>query len=119
MQQSHAADISINPQSCSELTIGIDLGDRWSRYCVLDQAGAVIEEDRVRANEAGFRLRFTRAAARVVMEAGTHSPWVSPLLEGLGHRVIVANARKVRLINTYTHGDDQQIETAQSPPIAY
>ena len=58
----------------------------------------MIEEDRVRTTEAGLKLRFTRVAARVVMEAGTHSPWVSRLLEGLGHRVIVANARKVRLI---------------------
>ena len=70
MRQNHAADVSISPQGHSDLTIGVDLGDRWSWYCVLDQAGAVIEEERVRTNEAGLRLRFTRAAARVVMEAG-------------------------------------------------
>lgn len=29
---------------------------------------------------------------------GTYSPWVSRLLEKLGHEVVVANARKVRLI---------------------
>ena len=67
MQQSHAlSDVSINPQCHSDLTIGVDLGDRWSRYCVLDQAGTVIEEDRVRTNETSLRLRFTRTAARVV-----------------------------------------------------
>ncbi len=84
MRQSHAASPAINPQHHSNLTIWIDLGDRWSRYCVLDQTGAVIEEDRVRTNEAGFRFRFMQTAARVVMEAGTHSPWVSRLLESLG-----------------------------------
>jgi hypothetical protein len=50
----------------------------------------VIEEDRVRTTEAGLKLRFTCVAARVVMEAGTHSPCASRLLEGQGHRVIVA-----------------------------
>jgi hypothetical protein len=49
----------------SVFTIGIFLGDRWSRYCVLNQAGAVIEEDRVRTTEEGLKLRFTRAAALV------------------------------------------------------
>lgn len=98
MQQSHAVALSNNPQNFPEITIGIDLGDRWSRYCVLDRAGTVLEEDRVRTTEEGFTERFRRAAARVVVEAGTHSPWVSRLLESLGHQVIVANARKVRLI---------------------
>jgi transposase len=32
------------------------------------------------------------------METGTHSPWVSRLLEECGHEVLVANARKLRLI---------------------
>jgi hypothetical protein len=35
---------------------------------------------------------------RIAIETGTHSPWVSRLLEELGHEVLVANARKVRLI---------------------
>jgi transposase len=34
----------------------------------------------------------------MVLEAGTHSPWVSRLLTELGHDVIVANPRKLRLI---------------------
>ena len=98
MQQNHTAAPSNQPQYSSEITIGIDLGDRWSRYCVLDRAGTIIEEDRVRTIEPAFTILFTRTAARIVMEAGTHSPWVSRLLEGLGHQVVVANARKVRLI---------------------
>jgi len=92
------AEVSNEQLNFPEITIGIDLGDRWSRYCVLDHSGVVIEEDRVRTNEQAFQQRFTRRGARIVMEAGTHSPWASRLLESLGHHVIVANARKVRLI---------------------
>src|SRR3712207_7500900 len=35
---------------------------------------------------------------QIAIEAGTHYPWVSRLLERLGHEVLVANARKLRLI---------------------
>jgi transposase len=83
----------------SESTVGLDLGDRWSRYCAIDSRGVVVKEDRVRSRpealEETFRLMLP---SKIVIEAGTHSPWVSRLLEQLGHRVIVANARKVRLI---------------------
>lgn len=80
-------------------TIGIDLGDRWSRYCVLDQKGEVVEEGRVATSTGELEKRFRKVpATRIVVEAGTHSPWVSRLLEGFGHEVVVANARKVRLI---------------------
>ncbi|MDP8991256.1 MAG: transposase [Acidobacteriota bacterium] len=62
-------------------------------------AGPVIEEDRVRTSTAGLEHRFRQMpSTRIVLEAGTHSPWVSRLLESQGHEVIVANARKVRLI---------------------
>lgn len=79
MQQvTTAAAISNHQPDFSDTTIGIDLGDRWSRYCVLDRSGTIIEEGRVRTNEPAFRQRFgVRRRARIVMEAGTHSPWVS------------------------------------------
>jgi len=80
-------------------TIGIDLGDRWSRYCILDSHGEIVREDRVRTNTGDFEQQFKAIPpTRIVVEAGTHSPWVSRLLAQLGHEVIVANARKVRLI---------------------
>jgi transposase len=83
----------------SESTIGLDLGDRWSRYCVIDSRGEVVKEDRVRttpeAMEETFRVILP---SKIVIEAGAHSPWASWLLERLGYRVIVANPRKVRLI---------------------
>ena len=86
------------PES-SKVTIGIDLGDRWSRYCVVDCGGEIVEENRVRTTVAGLEQLFgKRPAARIIVEAGTHSPWVSRQLESYGHELVVANARKVRLI---------------------
>jgi transposase len=82
-----------------ESTIGLDLGDRWSRYCVIDVRGAVVKEDRVRTTPEALEEAFrVIQPSKIVLEAGTHSPWASRLLERLGYRVIVANARKVRLI---------------------
>jgi transposase len=79
--------------------IGLDLGDKWSRYCVLDCAGAILEEDRVRSSAESLRDRFGQlASTRMVIETGTHSPWVSRVLEVMGHSVVVANARKLRMI---------------------
>ena len=87
------------PTQGASKTIGIDLGDRWSRYCVLDRDGEIVEEDRLRTSAAEVEQRFNKMpATRIAIEAGTHSPWVSRLLERLGHEVIVANARRVRLI---------------------
>src|ERR1700735_3946253 len=87
------------PQPHAGNTIGIDLGDHWSRYCVLDTSGSIGEEDRVRTTADAMRREFGKLApTRVVIEAGTHSPWVSRLLEEFSHQVIVANPRKVRLI---------------------
>ena len=86
-------------QESAKTTIGVDLGDRWSRYCVLDQSGCIIEEDRVRTTAEALEQRFGKApATRMVLEAGTHSPWVSRQLENYGHEVVVANAHKVRMI---------------------
>lgn len=80
-------------------TMGLDLGDRWSRYCMLSPAGEVLKEDRVRTTAEELRELFvTLPATRVILEVGTHSPWVSRQLESYGHEVVVANARKVRLI---------------------
>lgn len=82
-----------------EKTVGMDLGDRFSHYCVLNGDGEVMEEGRVRTNEEAMRRHWEgEPRQRVVMETGTHSPWVSRLLKGFGHQVIVANARKVRAI---------------------
>lgn len=85
-------------------TIGVDIGDRYSYLCLLDtETGDVIEESRIATNPQAFERRFAQSApARIAIEAGTHSPWISRLLEGNGHLVLVANARKLRLI--YSEG---------------
>ena len=81
------------------LTIGLDLGDEYSRYCRLDATGVVAEEGRVKTTEAALATMFKRfARSRVALETGTHSPWISRLLETCGHEVIVANPRKLALI---------------------
>jgi transposase len=94
--------------SRQELTIGLDLGDRNSWYCVLDEAGQIQLEQRVPTN--GKRLREVFGGmprSRVALETGTHSPWISRLLGELGHEVIVAHARKVRLIGESRKKDDR------------
>jgi transposase len=82
-----------------KLTIGSDLGDRSSHYCILDEAGNVILEQSVPTTPKGIQQVFSRIPrSRIALETGTHSPWVSRLLTQLGHEVIVAHARNVRLI---------------------
>lgn len=81
------------------MTIGIDLGDKKSDVCVLDDAGAVFwrgEFPSTREGTATFLRGFERA--RVVMEVGQHSRWASAIAQELGHEVIVANPTYVRLI---------------------
>jgi transposase len=82
-------------------TAGLDLGDKYSYLCLLDQqSGDVLEEGRLRTTPEALKRRFAseQPPMRIAIEAGTHSPWVSRLLEECGHEVLVANARKLRLI---------------------
>ena len=89
-------------------TIGLDMSDRTCEACVLDAAsGDVIERFGAEATRSGLERRFGgRGRARVVIEAGGHSPWASRTLVALGHEVIVANPRKVRLISSSDHKTD-------------
>ena len=80
-----------------EVTVGIDVGDRHSYLCLLDtESGEVLEESRIPTGPAAFERRFSGTEpARIAIEAGMHSPWISRLLKRLGHEVLVANARKL------------------------
>jgi transposase len=83
----------------SSITIGIDLGDRKHAVCVLDAKGEVLKQESItntRPSLTALSRRYPRAL--MVMEVGMHSPWTSRFLEVLGHRVLVANPRKVRAI---------------------
>jgi transposase len=79
----------------------LDLGDKYSHLCLIDtESGEILEEARVRTTPEALERRFSGCEPmRVAIEVGTHSPWVSRLLEGCGHEVLVANAGKLRLIH--------------------
>jgi len=83
-----------------KLTIAVDLGDRSSHYCVLDEAGEILLEQKLATTPEGMKQTFERIPRSLIaMETGTHSPWVSRLLKELGHEVLVAHAQKVELIS--------------------
>ena len=78
------------------LTVGVDLGDQWSNYCVLGLGGETLGEGqfRTRRQEVGEFFQGL-AISRVVIEVGTHSAWVREVIAGLGHEVLVANAQRM------------------------
>jgi transposase len=82
------------------MTAGLDIGDKYSHLCLIDsQSGEVMEEGRLSTTPEAFGRRFaSEEPMRIAIEAGTHSPWVSRVLEECGYEVLVANARKLRLI---------------------
>jgi transposase len=89
-------------------TIGIDLGDRTHRYCIIDRLGNITEESALdNTREALTRLAGAHPKARFVMEVGTHSPWISSLLLDLGCETFVANARKLKAISESDRKCDQ------------
>jgi transposase len=105
--QSTQADV-MSSTITSRLTIGIDLGDQWSQFCLLDATGQIQQEGRVRSTRSAFQARFgALAPARIALETGTHSLWASELLAELGHQVIVAHVREVRAITGSDRKSDQ------------
>jgi transposase len=89
-------------------TIGLDLGDRFSQGCVLNEAGEVVARFRMATTRKGLEGALRRyPGARVVLEVGTHSPWVSHELEARGFETIVANPRRLRSITQSDRKDDR------------
>jgi len=90
------------------LTIGMDLGDhRWC-YCILDEAGRILLEQKVATTPEALKQTFAKIPRSLLaLETGTHSPWVSRLLAELGYKVIVAHAQKVQLISKSNRKDDR------------
>jgi len=89
-------------------TVGLDLGDRSSRYCVLNEHGEAVMERSLATTTKGLDQAFgSIPRSRIALEVGTHSPWVGRHLAKLGHEVIVANARRVRLISDSTRKNDK------------
>ena len=88
-------------------TIGCDLGEKQSTVSILWPDGRMERPKPIKTTAEAMRLFFTRPKAHVVIEVGTHSRWVSALLEELGHQVTVANARRVKLISQSDSKSDQ------------
>jgi uncharacterized repeat protein (TIGR03803 family) len=103
-------------------TVGVDLGDRFSHYCVLNGDGEVMEEGRMRTSEEAFRRHWeAEPRQRIVMETGTHSPWISRLLRGFGHQVILlaglaavplSRAQTYTVLYSFTGGTDGEFPAA-------
>jgi transposase len=89
-------------------TVGMDLGDRNSRYCVVNEARETLKEGKLATTRSGVNeLLAKMPPSRVVLEAGTHSAWVSWQAAQLGHEVIVVNPHKVKLITQSTRKNDR------------
>lgn len=91
-----------------QATIGLDIGDKFTHFCVLNAEGSVIAEGRFRSTPDAIKEQFEGVPrCRIALEVGTHSRWMSGILENFAHEVIVANARKVRLIKESDNKTDK------------
>jgi transposase len=98
-QKLEAAKQAPKPKAVGEIPveyyIGIDIGDKRSYYCFLDANMNIVAADSLATTTTDFALHFKAIPrSRIAIEVGTHSPWISGLLEELGHEVYVANPRK-------------------------
>jgi transposase len=92
----------------SRTTVGLDVGDRHSQFCILDETGEIVAEGRIRTTTKTLNEHFIRwARSRVVLEAGTSSAWISRLASAAGHEVIVANPRELRKIHQSDRKNDR------------
>jgi len=97
-----------NNTKIQKAVIGIDLGDKKHAICAIDQDGNILKEYFIYNRPDDLeQLSKDYPEALMAMEVGTHSPWISRLLEGLGHEVLVANARKLRAIYTNERKSDE------------
>lgn len=99
----------------TELTIGMDIGDKTSVLFAVDAAGQVVLKKKLETNPDGMCRFFEKFRSPekvlVAMEAGTHSPWLSDLLEHMGFGIVVANPRKLRAIwGSNNKTDDRDAE---------
>lgn len=93
-----------------EATIGLDLSDRTAQYCEINAAGEIVEEGQLKLDPLNLRrfLAVQPAGARVALETGTHSAWVSALITECGHESLVANARDLAAVTDRSNRDDRR-----------
>lgn len=90
-------------------TIGMDMGDRKHTICILSCQGKVLSRTTVPNTASALRTCFkNQPTALFAIEAGTHSAWVSHVLEEMGHDVLVGNPRKLRAIWESDRKDDMR-----------
>jgi transposase len=90
------------------ITIGIDLGDRYSYCCVLGEEGNVLAQGRIRTNAETLERYFKDIPpCRIAIEAGTHSRWIYELLSSWKHDVIVANTGAIKIITSNHRKSDE------------
>jgi transposase len=88
--------------------VGVDLGDRKSHYCTLNNLGKVASEGSLPSTPTDFYQRFAKLPPSLIaLEVGTHSRWASKVLKTCGHEVVVANTARVRLIHQNTRKSDR------------
>ena len=87
-------------------TIGIDLGDKMSRYCIVNRDGEVVEEGSFRNQVSSIETHFSGEPRRIALEAGAQSAWISRELKRLGHEVIVGNTRELKWITASDNKTD-------------
>lgn len=98
----------VSAETSGQQTVGMDLGDRFSYFCVLAADGEIVAEGRVPTTPTAIR-RYLESlpTCRIAMECGTHSPWISRIAEELGHHTLVANARELRKIHQNDRKSDR------------
>jgi transposase len=98
----------VKQKPAGRMIIGIDLGDRRSHFCVLNDQGQVIARGFLPTTITAFRREFEGVPPSLVaMEAGTHSLWANQVLKVCGHDVLVGNPRKIRLITESDRKSDR------------
>jgi transposase len=102
-------------QTSNKVTIGMDVSDKKSHVVVLDEQGVKVQEGVVATRDPAVR-RYLQGykGARIAIEVGPHSPWLSRVLADLGLEVIVANPRRVGLI----YGSDRKSDKVDAESLA-
>jgi transposase len=91
------------------MTIGLDVGDRRTHFCVVDSDRKTIATGSCATTAGELRSALARfVGARVVLEAGSQSPWLSRFLQSEGFTVHVADPRRVELISKDPRKSDRR-----------
>jgi len=97
-----------SPAQVPSFTVGLDVGNRLIELCLIDANAAVVERDRIPTTSAAVQERFeAMPSARICLEVGVDSAWISRLLTKIGHEVLVANARTIALIHKSNRKTDR------------